>query len=247
MPLDTVWPMSAFFWLDTLKYHWLWHGRNKQKNKQLENFPVSLKQLLRSWGTKCYFLAAKATETCGLRTCGKQKWSVTTSSVGCAGTQKHRHDAYSKQYRTTSCHNPNHVEASTSQPSCSLFSSIRTASWKISKDMLLSIPRNSEFTIRLKSLKCSKEEQLGLVSCPYEAWDILNMKKAQMQIIDNPQLPCCYGKQNSISFPIKVLLGVQLVNEGDLPQSDTAAAWLVRIGTRTAWSCCQPKIFLLCK
>ena len=30
------------------------------------------------------------------------------------------------------------------------------------------------------------------------------------------------GKQNSISFPIKVPLGVQLPYEGGLPQSDTA-------------------------
>lgn len=87
----------------------------------------------------------KAPKTCGLlRTCGKQKWSVTTSSAGCAGTQEHRHQAaYSKQYRTASCYNPKHVEASTSQPSCSLFGSIHTASWKISKDMvLMSTPRN---------------------------------------------------------------------------------------------------------
>lgn len=47
-----------------------------------------------------------------------------------------------------------------------------------------SCPRleTSEFTIRLKSLKCFKEERLGIVSCPYipyEAWDA-NTKKAQM-------------------------------------------------------------------
>ena len=145
-----IWPVSACFFLfggciETLVVMARMEQKSKKKTISWKTFRFHWSNCWGLEGPSATSWLPKAPKTCGLlRTCGKQKWSVTTSSAGCAGTQEHRHHAaYSKQYRTASCYNPKHVEASASQPSCSLFGSIHTASWKISKDMLLmSTPRN---------------------------------------------------------------------------------------------------------